>query len=294
LSKRLTQSLLHDVCGVSVSLGLISQSEAVISAALGTITTQAHEHIKSAPVVHCDETGHKERGDRHWMWVAIAGLVSVFLARAGRATKEAQELLGTSFSGIVVTDRHGAYNWVDTIRRQLCWAHLLRDFLKIAERSGEDGRIGLLLIEHTKRMFRYWHHLKNNELTHAGFVLAMDTITTNMEQTLQRGVDSGQSKTANTCKRLLKSRAALWTFVSTPGVEPTNNIAERTIRHYVIWRKISLGTQSVRGSLYAERVMTVVGSCKLQGRSVLAFMTQAMQAHFGINTTPSLIPLGVG
>ena len=80
----------------------------------------------------------------------------------------------------------------------------------------------------------------------------------------------------------------------TPGVEPTNNIAERTIRHYVIGRKISLGTQSVRGSLYAERVMTVVGSCKLQGRSVLAFMAHAMQAHFGINTTPSLVPLGVG
>ena len=294
LSKRLTQGLLHDVCGISLSLGLISQSEAVISAALGGITAQAHDYIKCAPVVHCDETGHKECGDRHWMWVAIAGLVSVFLARAGRATKEAQELLGAAFGGIVVTDRHGAYNWVDTARRQLCWAHLLRDFTKIAQRSGEDGRIGLLLIEHTKRMFRYWHHVRNGELTRAGFVQVMSAITPSMEQTLQRGIDSGQSKTAKTCKRLLKSRCALWTFVHTPGVEPTNNIAERSIRHYVIWRKISLGTQSVRGSLYAERVMTVVGSCKLQGRSVLAFMTQAMQAHFGINTTPSLVPLGVG
>ncbi len=294
LSKRLTQGLLHDVCGVRLSLGLISQSEAVISTALGAITAQAHDYIKAAPVVHCDETGHKECADRRWMWVAIAGLVSVFLARAGRATKEAQELLGASFGGIAVTDRHGAYNWIDTTRRQLCWAHLLRDFTKIAERSGEDGRIGALLIEHTKRMFRYWHHVKNNELTQAGFVQVMDAMTASMEQTLQRGVDTGQSKTANTCRRLLKARAALWTFVHTPGVEPTNNIAERTIRHYVIWRKISLGTQSVRGSLYAERVMTVVGSCKLQGRSVLAFMTQAMKAHFGLNPTPSLIPIGVG
>ena len=118
--------------------------------------------------------------------------------------------------------------------------------------------------------------------------------TANIEDALQRGVDCGQSKTANTCKRLLNARAALWTFVRIPGVAPTNNLAERSIRHNVIWRKISLGTQSARGSLYTQRVMTVVGSCKLQGRNVLEFMTQAMNAHFGKNPTPSLVPAGVG
>lgn len=294
LSKRMVQSLLQDVFGTTLSLGLISQSEAVISAALAPITQQAHHHVQQSPVVHCDETGHKERHARHWMWVAIAGLVSVFLARSGRSAKEAKELLGEGFAGTLVTDRHGAYNWVDMARRQLCWAHLLRDFTKIAERSGDCGQIGWLLAEHTRRMFRYWHQLQSGQLQQSQFEKVMALIAANIEQALQRGVDCGQSKTANTCKRLLNARAALWTFVRTPGVAPTNNLAERSIRHYVIWRKISLGTQSARGSLYAQRVMTVVGSCKLQGRNVLEFMTQAMNSHFGKNPTPSLVPAGVG
>ena len=294
LSKRMVQSLLHDVFGTTLSLGLISQSEAVISAALAPITEQAHQHVQSAAVVHCDETGHKERHARHWMWVAIAGLVSVFLARAGRSAKEAKELLGEGFAGTLITDRHGAYNWVDMARRQLCWAHLLRDFTKIAERSGVAGQIGWLLAEHTRRMFRYWHQVQSGQLKQPQFEQVMSVMSANIEQALQRGVDCGESKTANTCKRLLNARAGLWTFVRTPGVMPTNNLAERSIRHYVIWRKISLGTQSARGSLYTQRVMTIVGSCKLQGRNVLEFMTQAMNAHFGKNTTPSLVPAGVG
>lgn len=102
-----------------------------------------------------------------------------------------------------------------------------------------------------------------------------------IEKTLRQGSDCGESRTANTCRNVLKMKQALWTFVQTPGIEPTNNLAERTLRHYVIWRKISLGAQSGRGSLYVSRMMTVVGSCKLQGRNVMDFITQAVRAHWG-------------
>jgi len=289
LSKRLVQGLLQDLYRIEISVGTISQSEEIISAALDTIVQEAHAHIQQAKVVHSDETGHKEKGKKQWMWVAIAGMVSVFMARASRSTAIAKELLGEAFAGILVSDRYSAYTWVDAVRRQLCWAHLLRDFTKISERSGTAGQIGDQLLAHAKRMFRYWHQVRDGTLSRKAFIGCMIFVQAEVEATLRRGIVCGNSKTANTCKRLLKDKAALWTFIHTPGVEPTNNLAERTIRSYVIWRKTSFGTQSKRGSLYMERMMTTVGSCKLQGRNILEFITQAVRAHAGNGFTPSLV-----
>lgn len=292
LSKRLVQGLLQDVFRIDVSVGVISESEEIVSTALEAIVQEAHEHIRQAPVVHSDETGHKEKGKKQWMWVAIAGMVSVFMARASRSTEVAKELLGEAFAGILVSDRYSAYTWVDAVRRQLCWAHLLRDFTKISERSGTAGQVGDQLLGQAKRMFRYWHQVRDGTLTRERFVHIMIHVQAGMESALQQGIDCGESKTANTCKRILKVKTALWTFVHTQGVEPTNNLAERTIRTYVIWRKTSFGTQSKRGSLYMERMMTVVGSCKLQGRNVLEFVTDALCAHIGSVVAPSLLPAG--
>lgn len=289
LSKRLVQGLLQDLFHIEVSVGTISQSEEILSIALAPIAQEAHEYVKQAPAVHADETSHKEKGKKQWMWVAIAGLVSVFLARASRSTEVAQELLGECFAGILISDRYSAYNWIDPLRRQVCWAHLLRDFTKIAERSGVAGQIGEELLMQTHRIFRFWYCVRDGTLSRAGFACHMLFLQSQVEAALRRGSACGESKTANTCKRLLKAKHALWTFVRTPGIEPTNNLAERTIRSYVIWRKISFGTQSKRGSLYVERMMTVVGSCKLQGRNILNFLTQAVLAHRGTGTMPSLV-----
>ncbi len=271
-------------------MGLISQSEELISAALQTIVQEAHAHIQQAAVVHSDETGHKEKGKKKWMWVAIAGMVSVFMARACRSTEIAKELLGSAFAGILVSDRYSAYSWVDAVRRQWCWAHLLRDFTKISERSGVARQVGEQLLEYGKRMFRYWHKVRDGTLSREKFQRYMAHIQVRVETALQRGVLHGDAKTANTCKGILKFKTALWTFVYTPGVEPTNNLAERTIRSYVIWRKTSFGTQSKRGSVYMERIMTTVGSCKLQGRNVLEFLTHAVRAQIGNGNKPSLLP----
>lgn len=294
LSKRLVQGLLQDLFRIDVSVGVISESEEIISTALEAIVQEAHEHIKQSKVVHSDETGHKEKGKKQWMWVAIAGMVSVFMAHASRSAEVAKLLLGEAFSGTLVSDRYSAYTWVDAVRRQLCWAHLLRDFTKISERSGKAGQVGDQLIEQAKRMFRYWHQVRDGTLKRERFIECMTHIQAGIESALQQGIDCGESKTANTCKRILKMKTALWTFVHQEGVEPTNNLAERTIRTFVIWRKTSFGTQSKRGSLYMQRMMTVVGSCKLQGRNVLEFVTDAVRAHVGNATTPSLLHARVG
>lgn len=192
-------------------------------------------------------------------------------------------------AGILVSDRYGAYAWAETARRQLCWAHLLRDFTKIAERSGEPGRIGDELVACTQRMFRFWNWARDGTLSRSMFTCHMRFLRHRIEALLQQGAQGRHAETARTCRHILRLRQALWSFVDTPGVEPTNNLAERTLRSFVIWRKISFGTQSVRGSRYVERIMTVVGSCKLQGRNPLAFLTQAIQAHWGNGVAPSLI-----
>jgi len=292
LSKRLVQELLHDVCGLKLSVGAISQTEELVSCALECVAEEAKTYVREAPIVHCDETGHKEKGEKQWMWIAIAGLVCVFLARTSRGAVVAKELLGEAFAGFLISDRWSAYNWIDVARRQLCWAHLIRDFTKISERSGKAGQLGDHLLHLTeKKMFRYWHSVKDGTLSRALFVKRMQSIRADVERTLAEGRVCGESKTQNTCKKLLAVKAGLWTFIDHEGIEPTNNLGEQMIRHYVIWRKICFGAQSERGSLYIERVMTVVGSCRLQRRNILDFMTQAVDAFMGKGTIPSLLPI---
>ena len=111
-----------------------------------------------------------------------------------------------------------------------------------------------------------------------------------MESLLAEGVICGHATTQRTCKRILKQKEALWTFVDTPGVDPTNNVAERMIRPYVLWRKMSFGTQSERGNLFVERMMTVSTTCKQQKRNVLDYVTEAIRAWLHGEAPPSLLP----
>jgi len=290
LSKRQTQGMLADLFGIDLSVGAISEGEAEIGHALGGIVAEAHAHVRTAPVVHADETGHKESGARHWMWLVATQCVAVFLIAATRSAQAARTALGAAFAGILVSDRYNAYAWVDQERRQLCWAHLLRDFAKIAERSGASGRIGDELIVLAHRMFRFWHWVRDGTLSHSMFACHMLFLRHRIETLLHEGTACRHAGTARTCGNILRLRCALWTFIDSPGVEPTNNHAERVLRRFVIWRKISFGSQSTRGSRYAERIMTVAVSCRLQGRNVLDFLTHAIHAHRSHGSAPSLVP----
>lgn len=264
MSKRQAQGMLADLFGIELSVGAISEGEAALSDVLAGIVADAHAHVQHVPIVNADETGHKQNGRRHWLWVVVAGTVAVFLAAATRSTQAARTALGERFAGILVSDRYAAYAWVEAQRRQLCWAHLLRDFAKIAERSGESEKIGDELIALAQRMFRFWHRVRDGTLRRDMFVCHMLFLRHRIETLLRQGADGSHAETARTCRNILqwRSASALWTFIDMPGVEPTNNLAERTLRSFVIWRKISFGTQSARGSRYVERIMTATGSCK--------------------------------
>jgi transposase len=290
LSKRTTQAVMADVCGVPMSLGTIAHLEHATVQAVATPVAEAQAYVRAQPVAHLDETGWREGRTRAWLWVAVTTWVTVFLVRWSRGAKVAQELLGERFCGTLVTDRWSAYTWYPTRWRQVCWAHLLRDFEAMIERGGRSQEIGERLREQAWQMFHAWHRVCEGRLTHAEFRVAMRPIRRVVARWLKAGQTCGVAKTEGVCREVLKVYDALWTFVRVEGVEPTNNAAERAIRPGVLWRKGSFGTQSAQGSRFVEAMMTVVTTLKQQHRNVLAYMTDACQAAYTGMPAPSLLP----
>ena len=290
LSKRTTQQVMNEVCGVPLSVGTISPLEQATTAAVAAPVEEARTYVHEQAVAHLDETSWWQGGKRAWLWVAVTSLVTVFVVRLSRGGQVARELLGETFSGILVTDRSSAYNWYPVRWRQLCWAHLLRDFEAMRGRGGRSEEIGDALLAQAHQMFAWWHRVREGTLKRSTFRSYMSPLRREVERLLEAGSRCGVPKTAGTCRDILKRREALWTFVQVEGVEPTNNTAERSIRPGVLWRKGSFGTQSEEGSRFVESMMTVVSTLKQQQRNVLEYLTEACDAALRGDAAPSLLP----
>jgi transposase len=290
LSKRTTQALLADLFGVEVGLGTIANLEQATTQAVAEPLAEARAYVQTQPAAYVDETGWREGSQRAWLWTAVTEWVTVVVVRRSRSAKVAQELLGEGFWGWLVTDRWSAYSWYPTWRRQLCWAHLLRDLEAMIARGGLSAQIAEGLRAQAHKMFHWWHRVRDGTLTHASFRTYMQPVRREVERLLDVGQTCGAPKTEGTCRELLKRRQALWTFVRHTGVEPTNNAAERAIRPGVLWRKGSFGTQSADGSRFVEAMMTVVATLKQQRRSVLDYLTAACEAALYGKPPPSLLP----
>jgi transposase len=246
--------------------------------------------VQAQPVAYLDETGWREGQQRAWLWTAVTAWVTVFVVRRSRSSKVAQELLGERCWGWLVTDRWSAYTWYPGWRRQLCWAHLLRDIEAMIDRGGPSREIGEALRAQARQMFHWWHRVRDGTLAPASFASYMRPIRRELERLLDAGQTCGVPKTEGTCREMLKLRQALWTFVRHPEVEPTNNAAERAIRPGVLWRKGSFGTQSAEGSRFVEAMMTAVATLNQQHRNVLDYLTTACEAALQGNPPPSLLP----
>ena len=284
LSKRTTQQMMDDVFGVPLSVGTISQLEQGTTAAVAAPVEEARTFVHEQEVAHLDETSWRQGDKRAWLWVAV------FVVRLSRGGHVARELLGETFAGILVTDRYSAYNWYPVRWRQLCWAHLLRDFEAMRDRGGASEELGEALLAQAHQMFTWWHRVREGTLKRSTFRAYMSPLRREVERLLEVGSRGGVPKTAGTCQDILKRREALWTFVQVAGVEPTNNAAERAIRPGVLWRKGSFGTQSEEGSRFVESMMTVVSTLKQQQRNVLAYLTAACEAALRGEAAPSLLP----
>jgi transposase len=289
LSKRGVEELSEEVLGTPISLGTVSNLEQETSAALASAHTEALQAVREAPVKHVDETGWKQAGCKRWLWVAATANVAVFLIHQLRNVAVLHRMLGKTLIGIVVSDRLHAYEHVPLKQRQLCWAHVKRNFEKLVDQGGTAQVLGEALLKIEKKVFELWHSFRGGGGTAENLALQMLPCQFDMQKELARGRRSRNRRVASFCKRLGGVQTALWTFVKFPGVEPTNNLAERLQRPAVIWRKNCYGCSSAAGCDFVARLLTVVHTLRLQKRPVLEFLAKALQAHRAHQTPPGLL-----
>jgi transposase len=290
VSQRDITEMLGTVFQVNVSLGSIPAQEQLLSQALKQPVEAAQKYVQTQKAVNLDETGWHELIKHVWLWVCTTPHVTVFRIFQGRGGSGAEELLGDDYSGIVGSDRYSAYNWIDALHRQVCWAHLKRDFQAWVERGGESAVIGHMLLARLKQFFGFWYRVRDGTLSRVDFQTAMQPIRLEIVGLLEIGTLLDHRETRRTSQNILKVQQALWTFVDREGVEPTNNAAERALRRGVIWRRRSYGTQSESGSLFVERILTAVMTLRQQKRDVLDYLAGACKAvTLGI-PAPSLLP----
>lgn len=291
LSRRKAAQLLGDMVGMRISVGAISAVEARVSAAVQPAVEAAWERVQQADVKHTDGTSWLQSGLSRALWTIATAAATVFKIVVDGSKQTLEPLYGT-LQGILVSDRAKALNFWAMERRQVCWAHLLRKFVSFAERDGPAGSLGRELLDYTGLMFEYWHDYKDGKLTRERFVAWMAPLRQQVQASLERAVDARLGHVSGSCADILAHAAALWTFVDREGVEPTNNHAERELRAFVLWRKRSFGTQSDRGNLFAERLMTVAHTARKQRRHVLTFLTDCCQASLDNFAPPALFPAG--
>jgi transposase len=291
LSKRQIQQIVGDLLGLSISTGMVSKLERQSAEALEAPYNELAVSIHQAQVVNVDETSWRENRRKVWLWATVAKSVTVFTIAAHRSREVASGLLGTHDNQVVGSDRYGVYEYIEPYWRQVCWSHLARDFQAMIDRGGKGQEIGERLLALSKRLFRHWHRVRDGTLTWPAFQERMRRLQRDVKQVLEAGSSCGCARTAATCFEILKVEQGLWTFARVQGVEPTNNAAERAMRHAVIWRKISGGTDSVSGSRFVERVLTVVATCRQQGRNILDYLRSCFEANRSSQPIPSLLPV---
>jgi transposase len=293
LSKREAQELLREIASVAISLGSISDIEQYVSESLEAPVAELREALKSADVVGHDETGWREANQKAWLWTTVDSNYAVYKIDLKRSGEVARSLLGgVDFQGYVQSDRYKAYNCYPMEKRAICHAHLARDYKKIADRPGPGQPIGIALCEQEAKVFHIWHQFKAGTISRPTLKKRMNPVKDLIESLLQQGKTCGDTKVQGMCADILGHAPAMWTFLTVEGVEPTNNHSEQALRPYVLWRKGSFGTQSERGSRFMERMMSVIQTCRRQGRHLLSFITHSIEYTIGGRASPPslLIP----
>lgn len=286
-SKRKALAMINEVFSVPMSLGGLSNCEKQLADILQQPYAEVADHARRQDVANADETGWP-RGNRKrgWLWAFCCNTAAFFIVHANRNQEAAKKLID-SFIGKLITDRYNAYGFYGWIR-QICWAHLKRDFKAISEVSGELGKIGDELHGLAKKILKLRMRVRDGTLQWKTFQRRMPNFQKRVEWLLEEGA-CFDGKLGGKCRDILRHKKYLWTFVYDQHVEPTNNFAERIVRQAVLWRKSSFGTQSERGARYVERILTVCATCRLQGRSTIKYLRNVCYCHFNGLAVPSLI-----
>lgn len=289
LSKRLAHAWFKDVYQMPICVGSVSNIEHTVSQSLQPTHEETLGLVRSDTVLHVDETSHKENHKNGWAWIISTADYTYFRLTHSRGKKVAKELIGDYQGKIIVTDRYLGYNYLPAKNHQICWAHVKRDFQRIAERADDIGQVGRRLLRIYDQVFCFWKtEYPASRTLSKKRRKRLRYFKHKMLKALKAGMHCGHGKTAHTCENLLALSQSLWRFFEVEEVPPTNNHAERQLRPLVISKKLTFGTQSDRGSRFIERMFTVITSCKQQGRDVFAFIIEALQKQGRGETPPSL------
>jgi transposase len=264
VSKRGLAEIAEALFAVPLALGTIANLEQETSAVLAPCHEQALRAVAAADVKHIDETGWKQAGKKRWLRVVATVTLAAFLISPWRNLQALQRLLGRKLMGILCSDRWRVYGEWPQRRRQVCWAHLKRNWDKQAERGGAGRRIAEGCLDAHRRVFHLWH-LYRGGCDAAAFDDGVVQLMFELRELLRAGRRSQDGTVARFCARLLAVYPALWTFAVVEGVEATNNHADRLLRRAVLWRWRSFGCQSSAGCRFVERILTAMQSLRLQG-----------------------------
>ena len=294
------RKFIRDVLKEKISRGQLRKLIAKVSRSLDMPYKELLYLLPLEDNVNVDETGHKENGDKFWTWVFRADLYVLFKIDKSRGSKVLIEVLGKEFKGVMGCDYFSAYRKYMKdfdIMIQFCLAHLIRDIKYLCGLSDPETKTyGQKLLEAVREMFRVIHEgeeMTPDELQHA--------LCKHRDRIFQIGVECAPSKLGkdgkeekreakNMANRFRNHGKAYFQFITTPRVEPTNNLAEQAIRFVVIDRHVTQGTRSIKGRESNERLWTVIATCALQGRSAYEFILKAVSAYFRNQQAPSLLP----
>jgi transposase len=279
VSRRETGRLLEDLCGVRVSAASVEALVKQASEALEDPYERILRHLDEAKVRCADETSWRQAGRSRWLSVAAAVDAALFQIAVRRDRDATRALLGDDPEGVIVSDRYAVYLYIDATKRQLCLAHLLRDFVALGERAGAPGRLGRQLKRCLADTFKILNKSGRDRADLSVMAADLAPCRQRLQELLQQGARGRDKQTARFCAGLLERYDALWTFTRVAGVPATNNTAERALRHGVIWRKTSYGTQTDHGDRAVERLLTIRETCRLQRRRLHNYLVDAITAH---------------
>jgi transposase len=287
-SKRGIEEFVETVLRVPIALGTVSNLEQEMSDALADAHAEAQQAVQAAEAKNVDETGWKQAGAKRWLWGAGTALVACFVIAPTRGALGLAALLGKKIKGIISSDRWSVYGQLKLGLRQLCWAHLKRDFQKLVDRGGAAKEYGELGLAAVGILFNEWHLFRGGG-SRAALKRELEPLREAMRSWLKDGARCRDAKAAALCGNLIEAEPALWTFLYKKGVEPTNNHIERLLRPGVLWRKNAFGCHSESGCRFVERILTAVQTLRLQKRPVLEFLYQSLCNHRSGCPAPRLL-----
>ena len=292
LSREQVRQTVVEVFGIPASTGSIDSAIMRMSAVLADPWAELRAAIQQAEVVHADETTWRLAGAQQWLWVAASALLACYRIDPSRSQAAAKALLGEDFGGFVVSDRYAGYHFLDILQQQLCWCHVIRQLIEVSQRSGATGRRGIKLVTLARAVIAAHRAYLTDGHDPEWLAAQLEPLREQIRALLDQCAAGRHTRTANLAAGLLDEYEALWTFADVPelAIDPTNNAAERAVRHAVLMRKLQGGTQSDRGNRWIERVQSVRETCRLQQRPVLAWLVDAAAAAHHRLPAPSLLP----